>query len=340
MKKIIITGSAGFIGYHLTNLLAKSNNYEIIAIDNINSYYDIQLKLDRLEQLGISKDLLAENQPIKSLKYKNLVFYKTDLNNFHQLEKIFKHIYPEVVCHLAAQAGVRYSISHPEEYISNNINAFFNILKLSTDFSVHHLVYASSSSVYGLTGEQIYSEHQSTEKPISLYAATKKSNELLAHVYSHIYQIYTTGLRFFTVYGPWGRPDMAPILFSKAILSGEAIQVFNNGHLERDFTYIDDIVKGVESVINKDINLRDEYFKIYNIGRGKPEKLMHFISELEKSFGITAQKEYLEMQKGDVLKTFADISELKNDFGYSPQTNIEKGIPEFVKWFKIYYDYN
>jgi len=340
MKKILITGSAGFIGFHLTNYLAKYNNHEIIALDNINSYYDIQLKLDRLEELGISKDLLAENQPIKSKKYKNLTFYKTDLNNLNQLEKIFKNFYPEVVCHLAAQAGVRYSISHPEEYISNNINAFFNILKLSSDFSVSHLIYASSSSVYGLTVEQIYSESQTTEKPISLYAATKKSNELLAHVYSHIYQIYTTGLRFFTVYGPWGRPDMAPILFSKAILSGEAIQVFNNGHLERDFTYIDDIIKGVVSVINQDISNRTEFYKIYNIGRGKPEKLMHFISELEKSFKKQAQKQYLEMQKGDVLKTFADITELKKDFGYSPQTNIEQGIPEFVKWFKKYYDYN
>ena len=338
--KILITGTAGFIGFHLARALAKNTDYQIVGIDNINSYYDIRLKLDRLEELGINSSELIDNQMSTSSKYSNFEFYKTDLKDINYLQQIFTRFKPTIVCHLAAQAGVRFSISHPEEYISNNINAFFNMIKLSNEAKVEHLIYASSSSIYGLNSEHPYIENQRTENPVSLYAATKKSNELIAHVYSHIYGLKTTGLRFFTAYGAWGRPDMAPILFAKAISENKTIKVFNNGKLQRDFTYIEDIINGIKSIIDHNVVNRMDNYKIYNIGRGKPENLMDFIAEIEKNLNKIADKEFLPMQDGDVEKTFADISELKKDLDYYPQIDIKQGIPLFIKWFKKYYDYN
>jgi UDP-glucuronate 4-epimerase len=340
MKKILITGSAGFIGFHLTKHLLEATDFEVIGVDNINSYYDIRLKLDRLEELGVDTSELLENQKQSSRKYSQLRFYKTDLRDSINLKAIFKTHQPEIVCHLAAQAGVRYSITHPQEYISNNVEGFFNIIKQSQESGIKHFVYASSSSIYGNSSEQPYNESQNTDKPVSLYAATKKSNELIAHVYSSIHGLVNTGLRFFTVYGSWGRPDMAPILFSKAIADNKKIKVFNHGNLMRDFTYIDDIIEGLNAVILQNVEERTEKYKIYNIGRGKPEKLMDFIALIEQNLNKEASKEYLEMQAGDVESTFADISALTADFEYSPKTDIETGIPLFINWFKEYYAYN
>jgi UDP-glucuronate 4-epimerase len=333
-NKILITGAAGFVGYHLTNLLCKNEN-EIIGIDNLNDYYDVNLKKDRLQQLE---------------KFENFKFVKLDLVNRNSLFDLFKKENFEYIIHLAAQAGVRYSIENPYAYIDSNISGFINILEACRNHPVKHLIYASSSSVYGANVKQPFSENDNVDHPVSLYAATKKSNELMAHTYSELYKIPTTGLRFFTVYGPWGRPDMAYFSFTKDILEGKEIKVFNNGDLERDFTYIDDIVNAIEKLIYKIPFAKPEWdrvkaepstsfapYKIFNIGNNQPVKLMDFISTLENLLGKKANKKFLPMQPGDVYSTFADISKLNELIGYKPTTTIQQGLSKFVKWYNEYY---
>ncbi len=344
--KILITGAAGFIGYHLTKNLLKRGN-AVVGIDNINDYYDVNLKYDRLNDTGISKKAENWHTPEQSSTFPNYSFIRMNLEDREELNKIFEAEKFDVVCNLAAQAGVRYSIENPQAYISSNIVGFANILEACRHNKIQHLVYASSSSVYGNSNKMPLSVTDNVDNPISLYAATKKSNELMAHTYSHLFNFRTTGLRFFTVYGPWGRPDMAPILFSNAITSNNSIKVFNNGDLERDFTYIDDIVEGVIRVIDSSGSknkIREgsnqqhtSNYNIYNIGNGNPIKLMDFIETLETALNKKAIKDFLPMQPGDVLKTFADVEAFKHDFGFAPTTSLKKGIEEFANWYRAYY---
>ena len=333
--KILVTGAAGFIGFHTCLKLVKQG-HEVYGIDNINDYYDPKLKFDRLNELGFNQaeTKLFKNQ-VQSAKFKHLRFSRIDLVDNESIENLFKQELFEVVCNLAAQAGVRYSIKKPKAYIDSNISGFLNILEGCRNHKVKHLVYASSSSVYGENKKVPFEISDNVDHPISLYAATKKSNELMAHTYGHLYGFKTTGLRFFTVYGAWGRPDMAYYLFAKAIFNDKPIKVFNNGKMERDFTYIDDIVNGVTKVIEKNVDSR-EHYKIYNIGNNKTESLHDFITTIEQAIGKTAIKEMYPMQQGDVPKTFADISEIIKDFGYRPNTSINKGLKEFIKWYKNY----
>lgn len=345
MNKILVTGSAGFIGFHLVKKLCALG-FEVIGMDNINDYYDVNLKYARLQETGIDKNLIAENQLIKSALLGNYQFIKLDLTNRAGVEKLFQEQQFDIVCNLAAQAGVRYSIQNPHSYVESNLVGFLNILEGCRHNNVKHLVYASSSSVYGMNEKQPFSTDDNVDYPISLYAATKKSNELMAHCYSHLYNFHTTGLRFFTVYGPWGRPDMAPILFASAISNGKPIKVFNHGDLERDFTYIDDIIQGVISVIDQPLTtMSQESFKtpsllyqVYNIGNNQPVKLMRFIEAIEQALRQTAIKEFLPMQAGDVYSTYADIEPLQSKFNYQPQTPIGLGISEFIAWFKQFYN--
>ncbi len=343
--KILVTGSAGFIGFHLVNKLLQDGN-TVVGIDNINDYYDVELKYSRLKQCGISRNAEQWHSPEQSSTFPGYKFIRMNLEDREKLNKLFEIERFDAICNLAAQAGVRYSLENPHAYISSNIVGFMNILEACRYSKIQHLVYASSSSVYGNSDKMPLSVTDPVDNPISLYAATKKSNELMAHTYSHLFNIRTTGLRFFTVYGPWGRPDMAPILFANAISNNIAIKVFNNGNLERDFTYIDDIVEGIVRVIYSTIpgNQQPETgseqsipYSIYNIGNGNPVKLLDFIETMEAALGKKAIKDFLPMQPGDVYKTFADINALKNDFGYEPNTSVQKGIGEFVKWFKEYY---
>ena len=325
MKTILVTGAAGFIGFHLSKQLL-ADNYTVVGIDNLNDYYDVSLKEDRLK-------ILKEHQ--------NFTFIKADIADKEAVDSCFLNFSPEIVINLAAQAGVRYSIENPEAYIHSNILGFFNILEACRHNPVEHLLYASSSSVYGNQEKTPFSTSDNVDHPISLYAATKKSNELMAYTYSHLYNIPSTGLRFFTVYGPFGRPDMAYFSFTNKIMNGEKIKIFNNGDLYRDFTYVDDIVKGIVKLINK-IPEKDKNgakYKVYNIGNNKPEKLMYFIETLEKSIGKTANKEFLPMQAGDVIGTYADVSELERDIGFKPQTSIEEGLKRFADWYMKYYRY-
>ena len=333
--KILVTGAAGFIGFH-TCLKLVNLGHEVFGIDNINDYYNPKLKFDRLNELGINK---AESQIFKnetqSAKFKSLRFSRIDLVDDESIDNLFEQEHFEIVCNLAAQAGVRYSIENPKSYIDSNISGFLNILEGCRNYKVKHLVYASSSSVYGENKKVPFETTDNVDHPISLYAATKKSNELMAHTYGHLYDFKTTGLRFFTVYGPWGRPDMAYYLFTEAISNEKPIKVFNNGQMERDFTYIDDIVNGVTKIIEKNIKDR-EHYKIYNIGNNKIESLKFFISTIEKAIGKKAIKEMHTIQQGDVTKTFANVSELIKDYDYSPSTNIESGIQSFVNWYESY----
>lgn len=332
---ILVTGAAGFIGYHLSKSLLKAN-HRVIGVDSINDYYSVDLKYARLKDLGVSKvDASIDGLECSSELYPNFSFIKADLAYNTAVEKLFNRNTFDKVCHLAAQAGVRYSIENPSVYIQSNLVAFGNLLEAVRHQKVDHFIYASSSSVYGETKEVPFKVDQRVDHPISLYAATKKANELMAHTYSHLYAINTTGLRFFTVYGPWGRPDMAYYLFTKAILKGEPIKVFNEGEMRRDFTYIDDIVEGVQRIIEQQIDKRDTY-KIYNIGNNKTETLMDFISTLEQHLGKSAVKEYLPMQPGDVSQTYADVSALEHDYGYSPNTSIDEGLKRFSKWYLEY----
>lgn len=334
--KILITGTAGFIGFHLAKSLLNQG-HSVWGIDSINDYYDTRLKYARLAETGIEQSSIEYNRFVSGSRYPDYHFAQMQLEDREALEKLFDEVPFEAVVNLAAQAGVRYSLENPHAYIDSNIVGFINLLECCRHHrNVKHLVYASSSSVYGTNEKIPFSENDRVDNPVSLYAATKKANELMAHVYSKLYGIATTGLRFFTVYGPWGRPDMAPILFTKAILSGEPIKVFNNGNMSRDFTYIDDIIKGVVKVIQyaPQGNIPAE---IYNIGCGRPMQLMDFIHTLEDALGKKAQMTMLPMQQGDVYQTYADTSKLQGRFGYRPQTDLKEGIAAFIRWYKEYY---
>jgi UDP-glucuronate 4-epimerase len=334
--KVLVTGAAGFIGFHLTKRLIDLG-FNVYGIDNLNAYYDVRLKLDRLKQLGVdtNSEAFYRQIEIKNEIHSNFRFLQLDLVDEHRLDVLFEHEKFDIVVNLAAQAGVRYSIDNPKVYVQSNIVGFINILEACRINNIKHLIYASSSSVYGNKDKVPFSEDEKVDSPISLYAATKKSNELMAHVYSHLYKLPTTGLRFFTVYGPWGRPDMAPFLFTKSILEGKSIKVFNNGNLMRDFTYIDDIVAGILGVINKAPEVGN--FQVFNIGNNQPVKLLDFIKTIEASCEMDAVLEMQSMQAGDVYQTFADISKLSEYVGYAPKTSIEIGIPAFVAWYKNYY---
>ena len=346
MEKILVTGAAGFIGFHLVNRLIR-NKYEVYGIDNINDYYDTALKYSRLKETGIeATNTSAEiveykteeikfGEEIRSNKYNNYRFKRLDIQNKEDLFEFFKTEKFDYIINLAAQAGVRYSIENPDVYIQSNIVGFFNILEACRNFPVKKLLYASSSSVYGNNSQVPFSTNDKTDKPVSLYAATKKSNELMAHTYSHLYKIPTIGLRFFTVYGSWGRPDMAPILFTNAINNGIPLNVFNNGELERDFTHVSDIVEGIVNLIAIDKPEAD-YYKLFNIGNGTPVKLMRFINLLESALGKNAKLNFMEMQPGDVKQTWAEIMQLKDYCGYKPKTKIEEGILEFTNWYRKY----
>ena len=329
--KILVTGTAGFIGYHLTNLLLK-NGYEVIGLDNINDYYDQKLKFDRLEKIGIPQNKSVRyNKICKNEKFK---FIRLNLEDKNNLSKLFLENNFDVVCNLAAQAGVRYSLTNPDAYIDSNIVGFLNILECCRHNKIKHLIYASSSSVYGLNKKIPFSVKDNVDNPISLYAATKKSNELMAHTYSHLFNLPTTGLRFFTVYGPWGRPDMALFLFTKAIIENRKIDVFNYGKMQRDFTYVDDIVEGILKIIEAD---KKEKYNVYNIGNNNTVELMDFIKLIEQRLGKNAEKNMLPIQPGDVSKTWANVDKLIKDYNYSPSTSIEKGINNFIDWYLNYY---
>ncbi len=348
--KILVTGTAGFIGYHLAKRLLDRDD-EVVGLDNINDYYDLKVKYGRLKDCGIEGDEAIEyGKLIKSSKYDNYSFIKLNLEDREGIERLFKEQKFDRVCNLAAQAGVRYSLTNPHAYVDSNMVGFVNILEACRHNNIEHLAYASSSSVYGLNENMPFSTHDNVDHPISLYAASKKSNELMAHTYSHLFNLPTTGLRFFTVYGPWGRPDMALFLFTKAILEDKPIDVYNYGDMKRDFTYIDDIVEGVVRVIdnppkgnknwsgkNPDPSSSKAPYKIYNIGNNNPVKLLDFIEAIEKAIGKEAKKNMLPIQPGDVPATWADVSDLIEDLGYKPNTSIEDGVNSFVKWYREFY---
>jgi len=338
---VLVTGIAGFIGFHLSKKLLK-NGHSVIGIDNINDYYDINLKVARLKKLGLELEDRNWNSADTNLK-----FYKIDISDKKSVSQIFSQNKIDAVCNLAAQAGVRYSIENPDAYIQSNIIGFQNIIECCRNYGVKNLSYASSSSVYGGNENLPFSENDVVDSPISLYAATKKSNELVAYTYSHLYGISTTGLRFFTVYGPWGRPDMALFLFVRAILDNKPINVFNNGEMLRDFTYIDDIVEGVIRVIenpakspNKksSLNPTKAPYKIYNIGNNNPVKLMDFIKAIENSLNKKFEINFMPLQPGDVPKTYANVDLLVKELDYKPNTPIQKGIDNFIKWYLQYYN--
>ncbi len=335
--RVLVTGAAGFIGFHLSKRLLE-NGCMVTGIDNLNPYYDVSLKEARLEMLK---------------HFKNFSFFKIDIADRKSLEKIFESSRFDIVVHLAAQAGVRYSLENPHAYVDANIVGFVNMLECCRYSNIKHFVFASSSSVYGANTKMPFSVHHNVDHPVSLYAASKKANELMAHTYSHLFGLPCTGLRFFTVYGPWGRPDMALFLFTSAILEKKPIKVFNHGRMQRDFTYIDDIVEGVVRAMVRlpepdpawngdapDPGTSYTSYKVYNIGNNKPVELMDFIAVIEKELGQTAEKEFLDLQPGDVIATYADIDDLVEDVGFKPRTSIETGIRRFVDWFKDYYGYN
>jgi UDP-glucuronate 4-epimerase len=344
--KILITGTAGFIGFHLAKKLIERGN-DIIGLDNINDYYDVNLKYARLKETGIVRENIKYGELLKSCKHSNYSFIQLNLEDKENLYTLFKEQKFDKVCNLAAQAGVRYSLENPMAYINSNIVGFANILEACRHNNIKHLAYASSSSVYGLNENMPFSTHDNVDHPISLYAASKKSNELMAHTYSHLFGLPTTGLRFFTVYGPWGRPDMALFIFTKAILEGKPIQIFNQGKMKRDFTYIDDIVEGISRVIDNppagnnnwsgklpDPSSSVAPYKVYNIGNSSPVELMDFISAIELCTGKIAIKEFMPIQAGDVPATWANVDDLSEDLGYKPNTTVEEGVKRFVEWYK------
>jgi UDP-glucuronate 4-epimerase len=371
--KILVTGSAGFIGFHLAKRLLDRGD-TVVGIDNINDYYDTGLKYARLAETGIDREAEQWHTKVQSTKYENYSFVRMNLEDREQLNHLFEQEKFDKVCNLAAQAGVRYSLENPHAYINSNIVGFINILEACRHNNIKHLAYASSSSVYGNNTKMPLSTCDNVDHPISLYAATKKSNELMAHTYSHLFSLPTTGLRFFTVYGPWGRPDMALFLFTKAILENKPIKVFNNGNMVRDFTYVDDIVEGVVRVIdtppigaqvNKSARISPPLkggvaspagedgvvvksatsnrqpvtpYKIYNIGNSSPVPLMEYIAAIEKTLGRKAQKEFLPMQPGDVPRTEADVTDLVENLGYKPDTPVKVGIDKFINWYKSYFE--
>ncbi|AEM71361.1 UDP-glucuronate 4-epimerase [Allomuricauda ruestringensis DSM 13258] len=339
---ILVTGAAGFIGYHLCELLIK-NGHTVIGLDNINDYYDVGLKYARIQQLGIPRAKAEVDGQISSstLHGEQMKFIKLDLADRQGLDRLFQENTFDVVCNLGAQAGVRYSLENPDAYIQSNVVGFANLLECCRHGNVKHLVYASSSSVYGLNEKIPFSTEDTVDRPISIYAATKKSNELMAHTYSHLYQLPTTGLRFFTVYGPWGRPDMALFLFVDAIKKGKPINVFNYGNMARDFTYVDDIVGGMSKIIETPVaesKRKDELYKIYNIGNNKQVKLTDFIDAIESSLDTPAKRNLMPIQPGDVESTWADVNDLIRDYDYKPDTPIEKGVKEFVDWYNDFYE--
>lgn len=331
--KILLTGVAGFVGMHVARILLERGD-EVFGIDNLNDYYVKQLKIDRLKQLS---------------GFERFKFVQMDIVDANALNQLFTSENFQRVVHLAAQAGVRYSIQNPSIYIQSNLVGFSNILEACRHQKIEHLVYASSSSVYGSNSHMPFSAQDNVDHPLSLYAATKKSNELMAHAYSHLYGIPTTGLRYFTVYGPWGRPDMSPWLFTSAILQGKPINIFNHGKMQRDFTYIDDIAMGTVKVLDQIAEANPAYvtdspdpatssapYKIYNIGNHQPENLMHFIETLETELGVTAVKNFMPMQAGDVLATYANVNDLQRDVGYAPSTSLQKGLKKWVQWYRDY----
>ncbi|NNF46918.1 MAG: NAD-dependent epimerase [Desulfofustis sp.] len=334
MNTILVTGAAGFIGAHLSQRLT-AQGIKVVGLDNINDYYDQKLKIDRMAALAEGENFVHENR---------------DLSNRSEMEELFQNYSFDAVVNLAAQAGVRYSLINPHSYVDTNLVGFVNILEGCRHSGVKHLVYASSSSVYGANTNMPFSVHDNVDHPVSLYAASKKANELMAHTYSHLYNLATTGLRFFTVYGPWGRPDMALFLFTKAMLAGEPIKVFNHGQMERDFTYIGDIVEGVCRVVFKvpegDLSWSGDVpdpatsycpYRVYNIGNNNKEQLLRYIEVLEECLGIKAEKQMLDMQPGDVPATYADVDDLVRDLDYRPNTTLEYGVARFVDWYKEYY---
>lgn len=332
--KVLVTGAAGFIGFH-TSLRLIDEGYEVVGLDNLNDYYDVNLKLARLKKLDIDVSIdIESNKEIKSNDDK-FTFIKLSLEDYKELSALFEKHRFDYVINLAAQAGVRYSITHPHKYIQSNIVGYLNILECVRNFPVKHLVYASSSSVYGDSKEMPLTETANVSSPISLYAATKVSNELMASTYNHLYNLNATGVRFFTVYGPWGRPDMAIFLFTDAIFNDRPIKVFNNGDMYRDFTYVDDIVEGVFNIMNSDTSNNHQ---VFNIGNSKPIHLGDFISCIEKAIGREANKEFHEMQPGDVYKTYANVKKLESHINYKPSTSLEKGVSAFVDWYNLYFN--
>jgi len=333
--KILVTGSAGFIGSHLSKKLINQG-HEVVGIDNINDYYDPKLKEDRLTSIG----------------HYNFTFYKLSLEDDEALEKVFINEKPEVVINLAAQAGVRYSLENPKAYIDANIVGFMNILECCRYHNIEHLIYASSSSVYGANTSKPFATTDNVDHPLSLYAATKKSNELMAHTYSHLYNIPTTGLRFFTVYGPWGRPDMALFKFTDAIVNGKEIDVYNHGNMMRDFTYVDDIVEAISRLVKRPARPNPDWsggqpdpgssyapYKIYNIGNNSPVRLMEFVEAIENKLGVEAKKNYMDLQPGDVPETYANVDDLFRDIDFKPETSIQDGVNNFIDWYLEYYSH-
>lgn len=350
MAKALITGTAGFIGFHLAKKMLDRGD-EVVGLDSINDYYDLRVKYARLEQTGIEKADIEYNKLVQSSKYTAYRFIQLKLEDGEALNELFEREQFDTVINLAAQAGVRYSLENPKAYVDSNIIGFVNILEACRHNGVKHLSYASSSSVYGLNETRPFSVQHNVDHPISLYAASKKSNELMAHTYSHLFGLPTTGLRFFTVYGPWGRPDMALFLFTKAILENKPINVFNNGNMSRDFTYVDDIVEGVTRVNDNpptgneswsgeapDPSTSKAPYTVYNIGNNAPVKLMDFVSIIEKCLGMVAEKNFMPMQPGDVSATYADVQSLIDNLGYQPDTPLETGVSNFVAWYREFYN--
>lgn len=347
--KILVTGAAGFIGFHTVLRMVEAPDIEVIGVDNINDYYEPELKHARLRELGFESTSLPENILQTSQTHDRIRFIKMNLEDTAIIDRLFDEEKFDVVCNLAAQAGVRYSLENPYPYVQTNVLGFLNILEASRRNGVKHLIYASSSSVYGLNREMPFSPSDAVDHPVSLYAATKRANELMAHTYSHLYQLPTTGLRFFTVYGPFGRPDMAYFSFTRMILQGKTIKVFNHGNMRRDFTYIDDITEGIFRLIEKPPvgsdgepstwgpNHSSAPFSIYNIGNHRPVRLLDFIKIIEDALGMEAQKEFLPMQPGDVEETYAEIADLQQLVGFNPSTPLEVGLPKFIDWYLDFY---
>ncbi len=329
---------AGFIGHHMANKMIQQNHF-VVGIDNLNDYYDVELKKARLHELGL------ESQESTSTKFQDVFFHPMDLCDEEGLNQLFQKYQFDRVIHLAAQAGVRYSLENPKVYVKSNVEGFLNILEQCRHHKIKHLIFASSSSVYGENKEVPFSPEHAVDHPISLYAATKRSNELMAHTYSHLFQLPCTGLRFFTVYGPWGRPDMAPFLFTDAIINNREIKVFNHGDMMRDFTFVDDIVEAIsklvdvlpESLEKNKPNTSDALFRLYNIGNSSPVKLLDFIETIEKHLKMKAQKKMLPMQAGDVPTTYADVSDIYQKIDFRPNTSLDEGIGQFIDWYKKYY---
>ena len=349
MKKILVTGTAGFIGFHLTNRLVKED-FEVVGLDIINDYYNVNLKYSRLSFLGIDKDQIQLKQKVTSSKYSNLKFIQSDLADHEYIVEMMRSEAFDYVVNLAAQAGVRYSIDNPLAYTHSNVDGFLSILEGARHSKVKHLVYASTSSVYGLNSAMPLKETTPTEHPMALYAATKKANEMMAHSYSHLFNLPTSGLRFFTVYGPWGRPDMALFLFAEAMRKGESINVFNHGKMIRDFTYVDDIVESIIRLVVKPPKRNDKWngdmpridsssapYRIFNIGNGSPVELMRYIEAVESSLDLKGKYNMMDIQPGDVPATHADTTALEEYIGFKPQTTVEEGVSSFISWYKEYY---